>query len=149
MMVTLQCFQQHEGTVLVAQHENWAQYVQRVTAGLKRNEVIAATGVDASGLSRWFSGKRPSAESAVKFARGISQSPIEALIAAGYLQPSEATGVIEVTRSRSELSDTELLIERGERLAERAPRPEVDDTTPRLARPDDAGEGVKNGHGLC
>lgn len=116
--------------------ESWIQYVQRVTEGVSRKDVGRAAGIDPSGLSRWLGGKRPSAEKVVAFARGLHQSPIEALIAAGYIEPGEASGVIEVMRSRTELSDAELLIELGERLAERPARQRVDDITGRLARPD-------------
>ena len=129
--------------------ENWTEYVQRVTVGVARKDVAQAAGIDASGISRWInSEQRPRAENVVAFARGLRQSPIEALIAAGYLEPYEASGVIEVMRSREELSDTELLIELGERLAERPTRIQVDDITGRLSRPDDGGEGIQNNHGL-
>ena len=129
--------------------ENWTEYVQRVTVGVARKDVAQAAGIDASGISRWInSEQRPRAENVVAFARGLRQSPIEALIAAGYLEPYEASGVIEVMRSREELSDTELLIELGERLAERPTRIQVDDITGRLSRPDDVGERIQNDHGL-
>ena len=130
--------------------ENWTEYVQRVTAGVARKDVAQAAGIDASGISRWInSEQRPRAENVVAFARGLQQSPIEGLIAAGYLEPHEVSGVIEVMRSREELSDTELLIELGQRLlAERPARSQVDDITGRLSRPDDGGEGIQNNHGL-
>ena len=129
--------------------ENWTEYVQRVTAGVARKDVAQAAGIDASGISRWInSEQRPRAENVVAFARGLRQPPIEALIAAGYLEPHEASGVIEIMRSREELSDTELLIELGQRLAERPARSQVDNITGRLSPPDDGGEGVQNNHGL-
>ena len=129
--------------------ENWTEYVQRVTAGVARKDVAQAAGIDASGISRWInSEQQPRAENVVAFARGLRQPPIEALIAAGYLEPHEASGVIEVMRSREELSDTELLIELGQRLAERPVRSQVDNITGRLSPPDDGGEGVQNNHGL-
>ena len=129
--------------------ENWTEYVQRVTAGVARKDVAQAAGIDASGISRWInSEQQPRAEKVVAFARGLRQSPIEGLIAAGYLEPHEATGVIEIMRSREELSDTELLIELGQRLAERPVRSQVDNITGRLSPPDDGGEGIQNNHGL-
>jgi hypothetical protein len=73
-----------------------------------------------SALSRWLNGtNRPAADKAVAFARSLHRSPIEALIAAGYLEPHEAAGVIKVVRSRADFSDLELLAELGDRLAER------------------------------
>ncbi|MGZ4528843.1 MAG: helix-turn-helix domain-containing protein [Mycobacterium sp.] len=121
--------------------ENWAGYVQRVSSGVSRKDVAHAAGIHPSGL-RWFETKRPSPEKAIAFARHLHQQPIEALIAGGYLEPHEAAGVIEVVRSRKELSDAELLLELGKRLAERPARSEVDDITARLARPEDNGERV-------
>jgi len=129
--------------------ESWTEYVQRVSAGAPRKDIAKAAGVDPSGMSRWLGGQRPSAEKVVAFARGLHQSPIEALIAAGYLEPHETSGVIEVTRSRGELSDDELLAELGERLAaESSARREVDDITQRLARPDDPRQNVEHKNGL-
>ena len=129
--------------------ESWTQYVQRISDGVPRKEVAKAAGINVSGLSRWISGaSRPSAEKVVAFARGLRQSPIEALIAAEYLEPQEISGVIEVIRSRSDLSDLELLTELGERLTQRPARHQVDDITPRLARPHDSGKCVQDDHGL-
>ena len=129
--------------------ETWTEYVRRVTEGIPRKDVAKAAGTDVSALSRWLtSAQRPRAEKVVAFARSLHESPIEAMIAAGYLEPHEATGVIEVVQSRGNLSDSELLIELGERLAERPARREVDNITGRLSRPDDGGESVQNDSGL-
>ena len=124
----------------VPRRENWTEYVGRVTKGVPRKIIAEVTGIDPSGLSRWSSGHQPSAEKVVSFARGLGQPPIEALIAAGYLEPQEAAGAIEVMRSREDLSDSELLIELGNRLAERPSRRQVNDIT--LARPEDAGNDI-------
>lgn len=133
----------------VPRREAWTHYVQRVSEGVPRKDVARAAGIDPSGLSRWFGGKQqPRAEKVVAFARALHQSPIEALIAAGYLEPHEAAGVIEVMRSRQDISDEELLAELGDRLAERPARGQVDDITARLARPENPPEGVKHRDGL-
>jgi transcriptional regulator with XRE-family HTH domain len=130
---------------MAREQESWTEYVQRITKGLPRKNMAEAAGIDPSGLSRWLNGKRPSAEKVVAFARGLHQSPIEALIAAGYIEAGEASGVIEIARSRSELSDLELLTELGDRLASRPPIREMnDDITRRLARPDDFNEGIEH-----
>lgn len=130
----------------VMTRESWTEYVQRITAGVPRKEVAKAAQVNISGISRWLSGEtRPSAEKVVSFARGLRQSPIEALIAAGYLEPHEAAGVIEVVRSLSEVPDEELLAQIAERMAQRPSGPKVDDITSRLARPDNSSQGGQNG----
>lgn len=120
--------------------ESWTDYIQRITAGVPRKEIAKAAGIDVSGISRWINGDvdKPRAEKVVSFARGLHQSPIEALIAAGYLEPHEAAGVIEVVRSLSDVPDDELLAQVASRLKERS-SPKVDDITHRLARPDDTG----------
>lgn len=87
---------------------------------------------------------RPRAEKVVSFARRLGQSPIEALIAAGYIHPDEVQGVIEVAPSRSQMTDEELLRELRKRLAERPPRSQTDDITRRLTRPDHPGHAVQN-----
>jgi len=117
--------------------ESWSDYVARITAGVPREDVAEAAGVNVSSLSRWVNDKvTPKAEKVVEFARALGQSPIEALIAAGYLEPEEAAGVIEVVRSLNDVSNDELLHEVGKRMSAWS-RPQVDDITPRLSRPDD------------
>jgi transcriptional regulator with XRE-family HTH domain len=125
--------------------ESWTEYVQRITQGVPRKEVAKAAGINVSGLSRWINavGGRPRAEKVVAFARGLRQSPVEALIAADYLDPHEVAGVIEVVRSRG------VIIELGERLTQGPTRHEVDDITGLLARPDDAREGFEDGQGFA
>lgn len=103
-----------------SQRETWTEYVQRITSGVPRKEIAFAAGVDPSGISRWIGGQLPRAEKAIGFARGLKQRPVEALIAAGYLEPEEVVGAFEVTRSASELSDDELLAELAGRLTRRA-----------------------------
>lgn len=101
-------------------HESWTDYVLRITRGLARKEIAAAAQIDVSGVSRWLTGaNRPSPEKVIAFARGLRQPPIEALIAAGYLETTEVPGAISVVQSRSSISDAELLDEVATRLAER------------------------------
>ncbi len=131
---------------VVMTRESWTEYVQRITAGVPRKEIARAAQINISGISRWMSGEtRPSAEKVVAFARGLHQSPIEALIAAGYIEPHEVSGVIEVVRSLEEVTDEELLNQVAERMAARELRAKVDDLTARLARPEDASENSQDG----
>ena len=62
----------------------------------------------------------------------MAANPVEALIAAGYLQEKDVAGVIEVIRAR-QWTDAELLAELAARLAQRPLTPETDDITPRMA----------------
>jgi len=83
-----------------------------------------------SGVSRWLTGVtgQPKAQMVISFARGLNQRPIEALVAAGYLEPEEVKGAVEVMRSPSDMSNDELLTE----LADRLSRVPDDEQTDRL-----------------
>lgn len=110
----------------------WADYVR--ATGLSQKEIADSVGVSASIVSRWLKGEiRPSAENVVLFARAFSLRPVEALMAADYLDPSEVVGAFEVMFSPRALSDEDLLAELAARLAAR----EGDDITHRLTPPDD------------
>lgn len=101
-------------------HESWTDYVLRTTRGLPRKDIAAAAQIDVSGVSRWLTGvSRPSPGKVIAFARGLHQPPIEALIAAGYLEAEEVPGAISVVQARSTISDEDLLDEVAQRLAER------------------------------
>ena len=87
----------------------WAEYVQRVTAGLSQKDIAAATGIDQTGISRWLRGLgMPRAESVVAFARALGRPLLEALVAGGYIEAGDVDGVIEVVPPPSELSDEQL-----------------------------------------
>ena len=114
--------------------ENWSRYFRRVAGDTPRKDLALAAGVAQSAISRWFNAvARPSADSAISFARGMAHAnPVEALIAAGYLQEKDVAGVIEVIAAR-QWTDAELLAELAARLAQRPLTPETDDITPRMA----------------
>jgi transcriptional regulator with XRE-family HTH domain len=90
---TVQTLAREDG--LTAMSEGWTAYVRRVTEGLPRRDIAAAAGIHVSGVSRWLSGEsQPSAEKVISFARGLHQSPIQALVAAGYLEPTDVNGPV-------------------------------------------------------
>lgn len=93
--------------------ESWAQYVRRATAGTTQVQLALVTGVAQTAIGRWLRGDTaaPCAESVVAFARAIGKPPVEALVAAGYLLPSEAAQRIEVTHPLSDYSTDDLLEE--------------------------------------
>lgn len=100
--------------------EDWTAYVQRITRGASPEDVATAAGVHITTVYRWKKNpKQKSPEQVINFARGLHQSPIEALIAAGYLEPDEVAGVIEVVRSTADLPDDEFVGELARRLGER------------------------------
>ena len=69
----------------------WTQYVRSHLRGSQK-ELADRTGVNAATVSRWMNGEgqRPSAEQVIRFARGVGESPIQALVMAGYVTPDEA-----------------------------------------------------------
>lgn len=95
----------------------WWTYFKTV-AGTEDGATIAgAAEVTASQVSRWKSGKnRPDADKVVTFARNHSKSPIEALIACGFIRKDEVGGVVEIRTSTTTLSNQELIDEISDRL---------------------------------
>lgn len=93
--------------------ESWAEYVRRATEGTTQVQLAQVTGVAQTAIGRWLRGETqaPRAESVVSFARAIGKEPVEALVAAGYLEPTEAAGHIQVTQPLSEYSTDALLEE--------------------------------------
>src|SRR5665213_2356012 len=75
----------------------WWRYVVTVTGDAAQKDIAAATGIDQSSISRWQRAtSTPRAEAVVALARAYGRSPVEALVAAGYLSSSEL-GVVELT----------------------------------------------------
>jgi hypothetical protein len=97
--------------------ETWWEYVQRISANAPHKEIAAAAGVDQSRMTGWKHGDRPKADNATAFARHYNRQPVEALIAAGYLEASDVDGVVEITASASELTTDDLLHEVGRRFS--------------------------------
>jgi transcriptional regulator with XRE-family HTH domain len=82
----------------------WWQYVATVTGNTAQKDIAAATGIDQSSISRWQRGTNtPRAEAVVTLARTYGRSPVEALVAAGYLSSSEV-GVVELTTLTGDLT---------------------------------------------
>jgi transcriptional regulator with XRE-family HTH domain len=91
----------HPGPVAQA---TWWQYVATVTGNAAQKDIAAATGIDQSSISRWQRGTNtPRAEAVVTLARTYGRSPVEALVAAGYLSSSEL-GVVELTTLTGDLT---------------------------------------------
>lgn len=82
----------------------WWQYVLTVTGGASQKDIAETTGIDQSSISRWQRGTTtPRAEAVVALARAYGHSPVEALVAAGYLERDEL-GVVELTTLTGDLS---------------------------------------------
>lgn len=82
----------------------WWHYVATITGNAAQKEIAAATGIDQSSISRWQRGSiTPRAEAVVSLARAYGRSPVEALVAAGYLS-SDELGVVELTTLTGDLT---------------------------------------------
>jgi transcriptional regulator with XRE-family HTH domain len=82
---------------------SWWEYVITVTGNTAQKDIAAATGIDQSSISRWQRGtNKPRAEAVVALARAYGRSPVEALVAAGYLD-SDELGVVELTTLTGDL----------------------------------------------
>ncbi len=103
---------------------SWWRYVGTVTAGAAQKDIAAATGIDQSSISRWQRGTNtPRAEAVVALARAYHRSPVEALVAAGYLTADDL-GVVELTTLTGDLTGASidaLLDELRRRLLAAAP----------------------------
>lgn len=77
--------------------------------------------VSQSAVSRWISGKTPApaAGNVIGFARSVGDSPVTALIAAGYLKPSDLEQAVTVLADLGEFDAASLLVELGKRLGVR------------------------------
>lgn len=93
--------------------ESWAEYVRRITAHLTQSKAAELAGVNPAAIGRWIRGDTdaPRAESVVAFARALGLPPVEALVAAGYINAGETNHAIEVRTPISDYSDIELLDE--------------------------------------
>ncbi|MDT5067650.1 MAG: hypothetical protein QOK02_3805 [Mycobacterium sp.] len=82
----------------------WWRYVGTVTGNATQKDIATATGIDQSSISRWQRGSNsPRAEAVVALARAYHRSPVEALVAAGYLS-SDEVGVVELTTLAGDLT---------------------------------------------
>lgn len=82
----------------------WWRYVVTVTGNATQKDIAVTSGIDQSSISRWQSGTiTPRAEAVVALARAYGRSPVEALVAAGYLSSTEV-GVVELTTLTGDLS---------------------------------------------
>lgn len=82
----------------------WWRYVVTVTGDASQKVIAETTGIDQSSISRWRRGSiTPRAEAVVAFARAYSRSPVEGLVAAGYLSATDL-GVVELTTLTGDLT---------------------------------------------
>ena len=104
--------------VAAASVETWPEYLRRITGGQTQSMIAERLGVGRLSVCNWLHGKtRPKAETVILVARVFGRSPVEALLAAGFLQVDELHAPVEIRISPSELSSADLAAEVQRRLA--------------------------------
>jgi len=89
--------------------ETWPEYVRRISGGATQAQIADRIGVGRLSVCNWLHGKtRPKAETVIIVARAYRRSPIEALIAASYLDSGEADNPIEIRASLAEVDAGDL-----------------------------------------
>jgi hypothetical protein len=82
----------------------WSRYIDSTSLGDMNTAIAEKVNVDPATVGRWRAGSvDPRPRQVVVYARAYGQSPISALIGAGYLTPEEAE--VEVSISTTTLSD--------------------------------------------
>jgi transcriptional regulator with XRE-family HTH domain len=122
----------------------WWRYVVTVTGEATQKDIASATGIDQSSISRWQRGtSTPRAEAVVAFARAYERSPVEALVAAGYLSSSEI-GVAGLTTLTGDLrgASVDMLLGELRRRILVAPASEQAQPWPQGWSADDPGMGL-------
>lgn len=98
--------------------ETWPEYLRRITCGATQIQIAARIGIGRLSVCNWLRGKtRPKAETVIMVARVYQRSPVEALVAAGYLDPDETDVPVEVRTSLRTVSGQDLAAEIARRLS--------------------------------
>ena len=73
--------------------ETWPQYLRRISAGETQNQIADRIGVGRLSVHNWLHNRtRPKAETVIAIAQAYQRSPLEALLAADYLEPDDLEG---------------------------------------------------------
>lgn len=99
---------------------SWAEYVKRITPSMTQSDIAAKAGVNQTVVSRWLSGRSaPRVESLIRLTRALGRSPVEALVAAGYITADEAGLRPNLQISVREIPTDDLLNEIRRRVSSR------------------------------
>ncbi|MCW1957080.1 MAG: helix-turn-helix domain-containing protein [Mycobacterium sp.] len=99
--------------------ETWPEYLRRITGGQTQSQIAERVGVGRLSVCHWLHSKtRPKPETAMAVARVYDRSPIEALLAAGYLDPTEVRLPVDSRSSPQDLPAEEVAAEVRRRLLE-------------------------------
>ena len=98
-------------------NETWPEYLRRISGGATQGQIAERIGIGRLSVCNWLHGKtRPKAETVIQVARVYQRSPIEALLAAGYLRPDETGRAVELRTSLRDIPGEDLAGEIRRRL---------------------------------
>lgn len=102
---------------------SWSRFIDATSEGVYNSVIAERIGVDPATIGRWRTGAvDPKPRQVVAYARAFGQSPIAALIAAGYLAEDEV-GLVQ-TAPRAYTLDDFSTVELAEEVAKRLTQPE-------------------------
>lgn len=97
---------------------DWSKYIDATSGGALNVTIAKRLNLDPATIGRWRTGAvDPKPRQVVAYARAFDQSPIQALVAAGYLAPDEVG--IEFADPRARTLDDFSTYELAEEIAER------------------------------
>lgn len=97
--------------------EAWWDYVTQISGTDVHRLLADDTGFHPTTFTRWKQGtSRPDPAQVIAFARTYDRPPVEALVAAGYLQQGDAADVVQVWRGLRDFTDEALVAEVLRRL---------------------------------
>ena len=106
-----------DGSAARSAAETWPEYLRRISGGQTQAQIAERIGIGRLSVCNWLHGKtRPKAETVITVARVYGRPPVEALLAAQYLEPTEVEQPIEIKPSPRGITDADLAAEVHRRL---------------------------------
>ena len=97
--------------------ETWPEYLRRITSGQTQSQIAECIGIGRLSVSNWLHGKtRPKAETVITVARAYRRSPVEALLAASYIDAAQLECPVDIRTSPSDLPADDIADEVRRRL---------------------------------
>lgn len=97
----------------------WSEYVAGLVGDDTQEQAAKKFGASAPTVSRWLSGQKPSAATAVAAARAYGDSPLNALVAVGFITAEEARQRPVAQPSLDGITDDALIELVAKRIKER------------------------------
>ena len=102
--------------------ETWPDYLRRITGNATQAQIAERIGIGRLSVCNWLHGKtRPKAETVITVARVYGRPPVEALLAAQYLEPTEVQQPIDGLSSMEILTTIDEVVRVEEHLSPNEP----------------------------